>query len=240
MSSSDLANRAIESSRRLIGIIGKTLPQRRLAHDTNGLLMNYGGWMQAHMEIGIRQWRLDLDPRPEFVAGLNAIEQGIAEAIALNATPRDIDQLNLWIAQPIAYLMDRTLPVLQGTTGINQDLPSRTASDLLGDALFDRPYRDQLPALMTALGRRKAEHLALVTAQNQFALLDAAGDEARIAELAAEGDALYLRRAKDAYFEPAIILGGGEDNPIMLDWQLAAILKKVGFKSHSPNLWLWD
>lgn len=207
---------------------------------TGTILFNYGGWSESHFKIGIIQWRLAQDPRSEFTAGLDAIEQGIAEAVALNASPRDIDRLDLWIARPIAFLMDRTLPVLQGTTGINQDLPSQTASDLLGDALFDRPYRDQLPALMTALGRRKAEHLALLTAQNQFALLDAAGDEARIAELAAEGDALYLRRATDSYFEPAIILGGGEDNPIMLDWQLAAIFKKVGFRGPSPHRWRWE
>lgn len=239
MSNSELVRLKIGFLRRRVNSLPQTLALVKSEGKLNLVLMNYGRWAQAHFEIGIIQWRQGEDPRPEFATGLDVIEQGMAEAVASDAGPRDIDRLKLWIAQPIACLMNRTLPVLHGTTGINEELPADTASDLLGEALFDRPYRDQLPALMKALARRKPEHLALLTAQNQFALLDAMGDDARIAELAAEGDTLYLRRAKDAYFEPAIILGGGPDNPIMLDWQLAAILKKVGFKGDSPNRWLW-
>jgi hypothetical protein len=66
----------------------------------NAVLMNYGGWGQDHIKIGIVQWRRAEDPRSEFSAGLDAIEQGLTLAQSLLASPNDIDQLELRIAQP--------------------------------------------------------------------------------------------------------------------------------------------
>ena len=207
----------------------------------NGVLMNYGGWGECHIKIGLVQWRRGEDPRPEFTAGLDAIEQGIAEAIIQDAGSQDIDQLRLQVAQPIAYLMGRTLPVLEGYAPSEDELPDVVADFVLADALFDRPYKDRLPAVIKALGSKKRQMLALLTFQTYFDLLDAAGNPARIAELAAKGDANYLRRKKNVFYsQGAVLSAGGDENDILLDWQLAAVLKKVGFQGESPNRWRWD
>jgi hypothetical protein len=237
----DLAERSISTRRSKIDIIREVLPTRLAVGTANNILMNYRGLGEAHINIGLVQWRRGEDPRSEFTAGLDAIEKGIAEAVARHAGPEDIDQLNLHIAQPIAYLMDRTLTVLNGSAEQLEDFPTIAAGFLLADALFDRPYKDRLPSVIKALASKKRQMLALLTFQTYFGLLDAAGDPARIAELAAEGDANYLRRKKNVFYsQGAVLSAGGDDNDILLDWQLAAVLKKVGFQGESPNRWRWD
>jgi hypothetical protein len=203
--------------------------------------MNYGRWSEAHIYIGLIQWRRGEDPRPEFSAGLDVIGQGIAEAISRDADSQDIDQLRLHVAQPIAYLMSRTLRALEGYAPREDELPDVVADLVLADALFDRPYKDRLPAVIEALASKKRQMLALLTFQTYFGLLDANGDPARISELVAEGDANYLRRKKNVFYSHgAVLSAGGDINDILLDWQLAAVLKKVGFQGESPNCWRWD
>lgn len=241
MTNYEIGERLIAHQRGYLEIIPTSLPEMKTKGDINGLLMNYRMWAEAHIQIGLVQWRRGKDPRPEFTAGLDAVDQGIAEAINRKAEPGDIDQLKLHVAQPIAYLMGRNLPVLEGEALRTDELPDVVADHLLADALFDRPYKDRLPVVIEALASKKRQMLALVSFQTYFNLLDAGGDPARIAQLAAEGDANYLRRKKNVFYSHgALLSAGGDDNDILLDWQLAAVLKKVGFTGESIHRWRWD
>jgi hypothetical protein len=138
-------------------------------------------------------------------------------------------------------MMNRNLSLPDGYGQREDQLPDVMADELLADALFDRPYRERLPTILQALAAKKRQMLALLSFQTYFDLLDAAGDQTRIAELAAQGDALYQRRAKDVFYANGSLLSaGGDENSIMVDYQLAAILQKVGFKGESLHRWRWD
>jgi|ERR1051325_6024580 hypothetical protein len=59
--------------------------------------------------------------------------------------------------------------------------------------------------------------------------------------LVAQSSALFGMRKKDAFYKGGPQSeGGGPDNDFTVDYRLAAIMKKIGFRGDSIHSWKWD
>ena len=109
------------------------------------------------------------------------------------------------------------------------------------DAIEGQKWRDGLTEPFERLASKKRQMLAVETYRTYFDLLDAGGDAVRTEELVRIAETNYKKRARDAFFGGGpTYMGGGPDNPYVVDFILAAILKKIGWTGETIHKWKWD
>jgi hypothetical protein len=189
-----------------------------------------------HLEITLFRWRQGADPSADMEAGLDWADQMLAD---MKMWPPSLVQLSVtdWgFFQTMAYISGRdlTLPfVVPEPQSVHEVL-----SLLLVDALHDRPYRDRLDAPLEKIGARKIFALPHKCYCAYFAILDAFDSGEDLTPLIRNAEANYKARARRT--------GGagyhGYDlyNPYVVDWQLAALIKKTGWQGESIHRWQWD
>jgi hypothetical protein len=205
------------------------------------IFCNYNSYVTKNIDVGLIRWRRREDPRPDFLNGLSRAKEAISAFDEWNASPINKDAIDWNLARTIGWLMERTLPPVDYVSELAADAADVALDQLLVEALYDRPYRDQIAAPMAKLDRKARQKLSVVTHQCYFDLLDAAGDAPRMDALVAQAEANYTKRARDSFYGGGpTYMGGGPDNPYVVDWQLAAILKKIGWQGESIHKWRWD
>lgn len=109
------------------------------------------------------------------------------------------------------------------------------------DAIEGREWRTGARELIDQLASKKRQGLAVESYRTYFALLDVGSNAADTKTLIERAERNYARRAKDAFYSGGpIYVGGGPDNPYVVDFTLAAIMKKIGWKGESIHRWRWD
>ena len=202
--------------------------------------------LQGHFDTALLRWRRGESP-------VSDMEQAQAKAHELNtaitAWQLSDQTLNgygyVWsLVRYIAFLLGRKaelpgdqLPRIQK----NQSQYADIALDYhVLDALEGREWREGLSEPFARLASKKRQALAVATCQTYFALLEPGHDKERIDALVREAEANYNRRAKDGFFGGGpTYMGGGPDNPYVVDFVLAAILKKIGWDGESVHKWQW-
>jgi hypothetical protein len=193
----------------------------------------------AHLEIGLFRWRHGESPLADFKTGLHWAERtivAISELLPI-AQPGEFDSHNWAFFRTVAFLSNRHI-----------DTPSEKPAEklyildhadrILAKALADFPYRnarDAMLAKLSGIKRLKREYSSM---QTYFAILDTEENGQPVDELIEQAEKLFRSRAK---VEAGAAYNGYDIyNDFVPDWQLAAVLKKVGWQGESIHRWNWN
>jgi hypothetical protein len=189
----------------------------------------------AYLEIALFRWRHGDDPRSDLAAGLDWANKAIAEMQEWPPTSEQVDRINWEFAQTMGYIAGRDLALPFALDAAQT--PHDAVDRLLAEALYDRPYRDALAEPMSRLAAKKlfAEpHKSYCT---YFAVLDAYEKGEELTPLIEEAEANYKIRKR--FQAGQGYQGWGFYNDYVLDWQLAALIKKTGWGGDSIHRWTW-
>lgn len=208
---------------------------------------------REHFECGLFRWRRGDSPVPDFEAVLEFGERLRAGEADWDLPERTIiGQSTKWFfVWHVGNLLDRpdfvTAKQIATYRKLKENVhPQERAADvLLGfkiiEALAGRPWRDGFEDLITELGSKKRQLLAAHTYRTYFDLLNAKeqGEEV-IAPLIEEAESNYAKRKRDAFYGGGFaFMGGTDDNPYVVDFVLAAIMKHLGWTGESIHRWRW-
>ena len=204
--------------------------------------------LDCQFETGLLRWRRGKSPVADMNAALETSGE-LLEAIDNWSIPdsRVSGYGYVWdIVREACFLLGKPVPVPADLlNGVRRD-QSRHAADLalhyhILDALEGQEWKAGLPPLFERLASKKRQMLAVETYQTYFALLETEAEGAETEALVRQAEANYKRRAKDAFYSGGpTYMGGGPDNPYVVDFTLAAILKKIGWQGESIHRWRWD
>ena len=203
--------------------------------------------LEKRFDIGLLRWRRGETPVADLEAVLAKSQEMRA---AITDWHLDDETLNgkgyAWnLVRITSYLLNQPVALPEERlVGIREDL-SQYADVALDyrilDVLEGRERADDLSALFERLASKKRQMLAVDTYRTYFDLLDAGSDPERTEALVRMAEANYKKRGRDAFYGGGpTYMGGGPDNPYVVDFMLAAILKKIGWAGNTIHQWKWS
>ncbi len=202
--------------------------------------------LETRFGIALLRWRRGELPVADMEAALATSGEMLA---AITGWQLDDETLigkgHVWsLVRCISYLLDRPVELPEARLVRIREARSEYADVALDfhilDALEVRDWRKGLAEPLERLAAKKRQMLAAETYRIYFGLLGAGGDGAETEALVLRAETNYARRAKDAFYSGGpTYMGGGPDNPYVVDFTLAAILKKIRWKGESMHQWRW-
>lgn len=144
--------------------------------------------------------------------------------------------VSFFLDQPVALPVDRMARIRE-----DQSRHADIALDYrILDALEGREWREDLEGLFDKLASKKRQALAVDTYRVYFALLESGHGGAEADTLVLRAETNYARRARDPFYSGGpTFMGGGPDNPYVVDVTLGAVLKKIEWNGESIHRWRW-
>lgn len=203
--------------------------------------------LEDHFDIALLRWRRGESPVADMKAALATSKDMLA---AITDWQLDDETLNgygdVWnLVSYISYLLGQQVELPeQRLVGIRKDLSENAADVALDynvmDALEGREWRGGITEQMGRLAMKKRQMLAVETYKIYFELLDSTDNAERTAALVRLAEANYKRRARDSFYGGGpTYMGGGPDNPYVVDFVLAAILKHLKWSGETIHKWTW-
>jgi hypothetical protein len=189
--------------------------------------------------VGLLTWRLGGDPR-------TAITDAVAGFLAGRQILRQMDPgakidhlVPLESALVVAYLIDKQPEYPPDATADEEhDAYERRLDLLLAAAVRGQVDPVAVDAAVAELAARKRCKLAADSYRTYFQILGA--QQGELDDLVRAAEKLYGKRARDSFYSGGEATdGGGPDNPHVVDYRLAAVLKKVGYQGESVHRWRW-
>jgi hypothetical protein len=206
--------------------------------DASLAAMNLGHALDSFLMEGLIRWRCGIgSPVDPFKKGIAFFRQGLDKLQLATIAPA-IRERNLPLekASFMSFLVGETMFAPTAIT---------LAADRLLDVLLVLGLSDAWDdaAWETGVGqlkKLKGTALAIETYSNYRHLLRHAND-GDIESAVATGTNLFQKRKSNGFYSGGVsTCGGGPDNDIAVDYELAAIMKKVGCRSESIHQWRWE
>lgn len=202
--------------------------------------------LHKHFDTALLRWRRGESPVPDMERALGASGKMLSAITDWNLDDETLNGYGYtWIiVRHVAFLLDRQVDLPNDRLIRIRDYHCQYADLALDyhilDAIEGREWRDGLTEPFERLASKKRQMLAVNTYRTYFDLLDADGDTVRAEELVRTAEANYTKRARDAFFGGGpTCMGGGPDNPYVVDFILGAVLKKIGWTGDTVHNWKW-
>jgi hypothetical protein len=207
---------------------------------------NIGRSIERHFGIALLRWRRGESPVADMEAALATSREMFA---AISDWQLDDETLNgygdIWnLVRYIGLLLGRKVELPKERLPRIREDRSQYADVALDyrilDALEGRGWREGVTDLLGRLASKKRQMLAVETYQTYFALLESDGTQERTEALVRAAEANYKNRGRDGFYGGGpTYMGGGPDNPYVVDFVLAAILKHINWTGDSIHKWVW-
>ena len=203
--------------------------------------------LEKRFDTALLRWRRGESPIADMKAALATSGEMLA---AITDWQLDDETLNgygdVWnLVRYISYLLDQPVELPEERLPRIREHRSQYADVALDyhilDALEGREWRVGLAEPFERLAAKNRQMLAVETYRTYFCLLEADGDGEKTRDLVRAAEANYKKRARDGFYGGGpTYMGGGPDNPYVVDFVLAAILKRIGWSGDTVHKWTWD
>ena len=221
--------------------------QMRAEGNTHVAFGNLARTTDTTFELALLRWRRGESPVGDMGAVVEWAERMIA-AVG-DWQPEEHTVVGyiyaLDIARYASFLLGRDLTIPTVISDLVGRHRSENADVALSyhilDAIDGRPWREDLEPLLSRLAAKKRQALAVETYQTYIAILNTPQGDKSVEDLVRRAEENYTRRARDPFFSGGPgYMGGGPDNAYMVDFVLAAILKKIGWDGETIHRWRWS
>lgn len=202
--------------------------------------------LEKRFETALLRWRHGQSPVADMATAL-VISQTMLAAIA----DWQLDDETLsgkgdtWsLIRYISYLLDQPVKVPEERLASIREDRSQYADVALDylvlEALEGREWREGLADPLERLAVKKRQMLAVETYRVYFDLLETNENMGQTGALVQAAEANYKKRARDGFYSGGpTYMGGGPDNHYVVDFVLAAILKRIGWTGETIHKWIW-
>jgi hypothetical protein len=192
-------------------------------------VFNAGQVFKAYVMQGLITWRIGKNRARLLQRGVEAA-QGVGQRINLSTLPTAA--LPLERSAIVATLIGVEHALVE-TNCLNAD---RLLDALIGNALLTTGDLSS-----TEVAEVNIQALPSSIAQRSYRLyIDLLAGSLAPEQGVRDGEELYHARKSDSFFSGGDeIEGGGEDNNLVVDYRLGAVLKKIGYCTDSIHAWKW-
>jgi hypothetical protein len=236
--------RCKRASEEAIAFFSKHDPEE-VVHDRDfvRVLLNHIELVSSHVELGLLNWRRRVSPLADFGRGYAALEH-LERYLARSAPdrsamePTDLRD-HVYDFFGITFSLINKPIALGGLQGERLEFKYLLYTKYIASLLQDQPVSGEVKARALKY-LRNHDGVFDESTRTYLMLLGELRSDAPVDELVTRADGLWLRRAKERYFDELSARDGyGEFNDIFVDYTLGAILKKIGWQGESVHRWIW-
>lgn len=217
----------IELLQELTEMSQEVIKQATRDNEKNIIEFNINCIANNYLMIGLLKWRVNENPTKSF----QVVIDNAVKSVEINVSSDQQSDFDFFNTIYAAYLIGQShLPVDLSVLEEQPKITGFFGNVLMGYAdIVDWPqYRDAIP-------KSKRYDLARRTNELYAALLAGSMSAEEGVKL---GEQLWAEREDDTFFDTGT--GGcGDDNEMMVDYKLGAILKKVGSTVPTVHAWRW-
>lgn len=153
---------------------------------------------------------------------------------------------DIWnLVRYTSYFLDQSADLPESTIkrigGDRSQLAEITLDCQILDVIEGREWREDIAETIELLAVNRRQMLVAQTYRTYLDLLKTAGNEDQAEALVRIAEANYTKRARDSFYSGGpTYMGGGPDNRYVVDFTLAAVLKRTGWAGDTPHKWTWD
>jgi hypothetical protein len=214
----------------------KGLEVARTSSNTHLAATNIRQGFKSCLMQGLIGWRCGLlSPVAPFRDAIGSIRQGMSILNEMDRSNNFTTNLPLEKAAFLEFLVNEP-PLVFDLTGLVAD---RLLDAILGRGFQDHWDEDNWSAGLEQLRKLKGSSLAVETyITYQCSLRSSQGDD--IKATVEKAISLFEKRRSNGFYSGGDQTdGGGNDNAVAVDYHLAAIMKKIDYKSDSIHSWKW-
>ena len=232
----------VMTSTEMIDFFGQQAERTRLGMNASQSSSNYQlaavncrQAFKCRLMQGLICWRQGNDPTEFLSLSVNGLKEDWKSLVAIGGD-------NAKLADTPAERMPFILCLLElsgsagcKTNGLESD---RLLDAVLGQWLLDGSWMESLWNTGIDQLHRPGQELAYESYSVYAAIAKSRSSEA--ARLIDRGNALFENRHTDKFYCGGDQTeGGGNDNTIIVDYRLASLAKRIGYKGNSTNEWRW-
>ena len=202
--------------------------------------------LETQFDTALLRWRRGESPVADMKAALATSGEMLAAITDWHLDDETlIGKGHAWsLVRYMAYLLDRPVELPEEALLRIREDRSKYADVALDyhilDALDGREWRQGVADFLERLAAKKRQTLAAETYRTYFGLLEAVRGDEQAQVLVSAAEANYKKRARDAFYGGGpTYMGGGPDNPYVVDFVLAAILKRIVWTGDTIHKWTW-
>lgn len=202
--------------------------------------------LEKQFDTALLRWRRGESPIADMKAALATSNEMLA---AITDWQLDDETLNgygdIWnLVRYISYLLNAPARMPEDRLFRIREDRCQYADVALDyhilDALEGREWRGGVAELLELLAAKKRQMLSVETYRTYFSLLEVNGDEEQAEALVRAAESNYKKRGRDGFYAGGpTYMGGGPDNPYVVDFVLASILKRISWHGDTVHKWTW-
>ena len=200
--------------------------------------LNIGHAIKSRLMQGMIAWRSQLaNPGQIFQQALAFTKESISKCSSVNSSEAVLNNhLGLSKANFMAFLVGiERIP--DRIVGLEADV---LLDGVLANSLFDQWDSEAWSRGIDRLRKLQGTELAVRSYQTYLDILNSNNPETTRKHVIVAIDN-YGKRKSNAFFSGGNQTdGGGLDNAYVVDYRLAAVMKRVEHKSNTMHDWLWD
>ena len=190
------------------------------------LAFNIRQMFKARLMQGLVTWRVGENPRTILESAVDTALENAAMLTKLNPNARINIDLLFERVKIIGFLIGKPIELLINSSDF--EAPDKKLDCLLASALNAEYYENEIEAEIVKLSQIKGGDLAARSYQTYFDILDLSSKNRSVAGLVNQAEKLFAGRSSDGFYAGGEQTeGGGLDNSLVVDYRLAAVLKKA-------------
>jgi hypothetical protein len=199
------------------------------------VFFNLRGVVTHQLELALYHWRVGDNP-VSFLEGAVAAADRAIEVHEAHPDWPGLEEVNFVLVRYLTFLLDRE-DRFAPYVGL-LDAPDALLDYGLVETLHDRRPAEQTYVVLQKVEEVKRLALLARTYRTYFEILGARG--VALPAKVAEAERNYAERKRDGFYAGgAEYSGGGPANPHVVDFVLAAVLKKVDYEGPSIHRFRW-
>ena len=187
---------------------------------------------------GLISWRTGIDIPTKYLCDAVDVANVAVEDLKSLGSKNIAEDFFIEIAAIIAFIVNKPFEIPEfSKDGL---VFGRLLSFELVQSLNGKMNESEWLEIISKQRKSKRTELCLLTYNNYRELLFN-NDPNKVDELVKKGEELFKKRATDSFYsDGAGFEGGGPDNDFTIDYELAAILKKIDYQGTSIHKYIWS
>ncbi|WP_027622835.1 hypothetical protein [Acetivibrio clariflavus] len=207
-------------------------------HDLYLVAQNYHQSFKCKLMQGLISWRTGIDIPTKYLCDAVDVANVAVDDLKSLGSKNIAEDFFIEIAAIIAFIVNKPFEIHEfSKEGIVFD---RLLSFELAQSLNGKSNELEWIEIINKQKKSRRTELCLLT-YNNYRELMFNNDPNKIDELVKKGEELFKKRKTDSFYSGGeAIEGGGPDNDFTIDYELAAILKKIDYQGTSIHKYIWS
>ena len=193
----------------------------------------------CNLMIGLIEWRINQNPKLQLIKTITHFEKELSKLKEYEEYKKFHNPFLIITANYIAYLCNLEINLVVNSL-VTKDEHYNIEYYLFKSITKSSYFKNEVETSLYKINKSKRHLLVFDTYTNYFQILEDFENNVSVNSKIEMAESLFKKRATNPYYSNGYGIDGGYlNNSLVIDFRLAAILKKIQYNGNSVHKWKW-